>query len=485
VLRTAARPQGSLVFGHPLLQGLSNASWWTESAALMGIPAGAAARGERTGWTGDAAAGSESELFDFDSAAFFTQFLAQAQQLQCTDGTIPSCLPNTDPNRDGFPAFPCVAAEGDPSWGTVYPTITWGVWKYYNAVGVAAQHYEPLLRYMRMLESAVNATGLGRIFCEWGDWNPSVVRTDCHITAAASYLHDLEHLAEIANALGKAADAAAFSSTLAARRAEYHAAFFNASLGLYGAGTQAAQAVALWTGVAASAGVAGSVSAWLGQSMATGGLTFGFIGVKYAFEALALNGQIEAALRTLLQTNFPSFGYELFNEYEPTSSLWESFDAPTHRQWLDESSRNHHYEASINSFLRKHVAGLDMPVGAAAWSAVAVRPYAALPLAADIAAAVPFARATLQAHRGLVEVSWARSPAGGLQLNATLPSGSEGTVSVPKSFGAATAVSEGGAPVWASGTFVPGVAGVLAGADDGEFVTFSVTSGAFVFVAHQ
>ena len=46
-------------------------SWWTEAAALMGIPAGTAARGERTGWTGDAAFASESELFDFDTAAFF------------------------------------------------------------------------------------------------------------------------------------------------------------------------------------------------------------------------------------------------------------------------------------------------------------------------------------------------------------------------------------------------------------------------------
>jgi hypothetical protein len=78
--------------------------------------------------------------------------------------------------------------------------------------------------------------------------------------------------------------------------------------------------------------------------MSVGGLTFGFIGVRYAFEALALNGQVEAALRTLLQTTYPSYGYELYNEYEPSSSLWESWDAPTHRQWLDESSRNHHYQ---------------------------------------------------------------------------------------------------------------------------------------------
>ena len=169
-----------------------------------------------------------------------------------------------------------------------------------------------------------------------------------------------------------------------------------------------------------------------------------------------------------------------YNLYEPSSSLWESWDAPTHRQWLDESSRNHHYQASIHTFLRKHVVGLDMPSGAAAWSAVAVRPYAALPLASDLAAAVPYARATVEAHRGLLEVSWARM-ATGLQLNVTLPSGSGGTVSVPKTFGLTTTCLESGVTVWSGEAFVPGVPGVLAGVDDGDFITFTVTSGAFLF----
>ena len=84
---------------------------------------------------------------------------------------------NTDPNRDGQPApLPCSGAEGDPSWGTVYPTITWGVWKQYGATGVAARHYPSLLRYMAMLEAAVNSTGLHAIFCQWGAWRTARMR---------------------------------------------------------------------------------------------------------------------------------------------------------------------------------------------------------------------------------------------------------------------------------------------------------------------
>lgn len=75
---------------------------------------------------------------------------------------------------------------------------------------------------------------------------------------------------------------------------------------------------------------------------------------------------------------------------------------------------------------------------------------------------------------------WARI-ASGLELNVTLPSGSGGSVAVPKTFGASSAISETGLPVWAAGAFVPGVAGVLAATEEADFIVFSITSGAFLF----
>jgi alpha-L-rhamnosidase len=485
VLRTAARKQSELLLGNSILQGISNASVGTEAAALMSIPAGAAARGERTAWTGDAAFASESELFDFDTGAFFTQFLTQIQELQCTDGSIGSCIPNTDPERDGPPKpLPCVGESSDPSWSTVYPTILFNVWKYYGALGVVAKHYLTVQLYMNMLEQDINTTGLGKIFCEWGDWN-AVIKNDCHITAAASYLHDLEHMQELAVALGKTDDATMYSNLLISRRSEFHLAFFNSTIGLYGSGSQVSQAVALWTRVAENVNMNLNISAFLGNAMVTSGLTFGFIGVRYAYEALARNNQIESALRSLLQTTYPSYGYELFNLYEPSTSLWESWDAPTHRQWLDESSRNHHYQASIHTFLRKYVVGLDMPSGASAWSTVIVRPYAALSLPSDLAAAIPYARISTESYRGTITVLWCRDPQLNgnhqLQLNVTLPSGTNGVISFPK-LSNVTAIYEGSYIVYDYNSgFKSGDTGVLSGTNDGDFVTFSVTSGFFSF----
>lgn len=85
-----------------LIQGLSNNSWWTEAAALMSIPAGAAGRGERNGWTGDAAFASESESFDFGTGAFFTKYLEQVVDQQGPNGEVGGGVRDID---DSFTSF--------------------------------------------------------------------------------------------------------------------------------------------------------------------------------------------------------------------------------------------------------------------------------------------------------------------------------------------------------------------------------------------
>lgn len=52
------------------------------------------------------------------------------------------------------------------------------------------------------------------------------------------------------------------------------------------------------------------------------GVTIGFVGVRYLFEALAKQNETAAALRCLGRPGYPGFHHEIYNEYEPSSSLW-------------------------------------------------------------------------------------------------------------------------------------------------------------------
>ena len=80
----------------------------------------------------------------------------------------------------------------------------------------------------------------------------------------------------------------------------------------------------------------------------------------------------------------------------------------------------------------------------------------------------------------------ASPPAPVYSLNVELPPNAAGTAAVPTPgdpAAAAVVITEGGAPVWRSGSFVPGVPGVLGATGDSasSVVIFSLGSGAFSF----
>ena len=83
-----------------------------------------------------------------------------------------------------------------------------------------------------MLDRQHNKTGLANYFCTFGDWNP-VIKTPCHVTAAAAYIHDVMRMAEMADAIGESAQADSYRAQLNTLKAEYHTAFWNDKAGTY------------------------------------------------------------------------------------------------------------------------------------------------------------------------------------------------------------------------------------------------------------
>ena len=426
-LRSSVDEAGALTLGGDrhaagnLLQRLSNNSWWTESAALMSIPAGAAARGERNGWTGDAAFASESECFDFDTGAFFKHYLAMVVDAQAPNGEIGGGVP--DQGTAPTTTHHYQETPMDPSWSAVFPVVAYNTWKYYNCSVCIDRAWQGLALYFDMLYK--NYSVSPTTYARWGDWNPAsptprapdgsgppFVRTVSAITAAAMVVQNFDEAAELALATGRAAEAAQYAAWLSTSRVAYHASFFDPAGGVYGDATPTAFAAALWVGAVPSDLLPAVVERFVWQLSSTGYSlsTMGFIGVRYVFEALARANRTDVALRMLNRTAYPSFGYQITNDLEPATSLWECQDAPTMHQWVDESSRSHHYSASINTFLRKFLAGLDQVRGGAAWAVVKCRPEAAL-----LPTLLPAASATVRSARGLVGCSWSATPlAGGL-----------------------------------------------------------------------
>ena len=417
-LRTAAAESATMRFGASpndptnLVQKLSNNSWWTEAAALMSIPAGAAGRGERNGWTGDAAFAAESESFDFDTGAFFARYVAQVADYQGANGEIGGGVPNAGTAPSVL--HMSTAMPFDPSWSAVFPNVAYALWKNHGAEGALEYAWPGLTKYMQMLDT--NYTVGAGTYGMWGDWNPAYpqprnpqgqgppfIRTVSHITAAAMVLQNHIQIGEMARALGKLAEANMYESMVPALKQAYHEAFFDPAGHVYGDGTATAFGAALWLEVTPPEMLPTVVENFvkLLHSYDYRMVGVGFIGVRYIFEALAKVNRTDVALKMLQTKAYPSFGYCITNEMEPATSLWESYDVPTMHQWLDESSRDHHYSASINTFLRKKLAGLDQPAGSYNWATVKCRPEAAF-----WPELLPSASAELQSRRGKLGCAW-------------------------------------------------------------------------------
>lgn len=93
------------------------------------------------------------------------------------------------------------------------------------------------------------------------------------------------------------------------------------------------------------------------------------------------------------------------------------------------------------------------------------------------------ASATLSTVRGPATVSWDATASKSISIDATIPAGATGTVSVPTlgTTAASVVITEGGHSVWEHGAFVPGTAGVLSGKLVGGSIEFNVSSGHYSF----
>ena len=476
-VRTDAREQARVWIANPLLHRLYNNSWWTEASGLMGIPSGAAGRGERNGWTGDAAIAAESECFDFDTGAFFVQYMGQIEAQQCQlDGSLPQSVPGPGPD-----VTTCKDVGSDPSWSTVLPQVAWNAWRYYNATGAVRKRWQAILKYMTYLEGKINATGIAETYCKWGD-HQQLAHTPCHLTAATTYVRDLGRVADMAAAIGDEAVQTEFSAKAKVALEQYRSAFWNESTKKSSVGSQAAQAMALVIGAVPEEDRAG-VAEQLGQDLIKNGVTVGFLGASFLFQALSLANRTDLAVQGLLREAYPGYGHAIYNTFEPSTSLWESWNVDTMPQWVAESSRSHHFQSHIATYLRRFVAGLDMPSGrAAAWDTVRVRPEAAA-LPESISSLVPAAEVRIETHRGTVAVRWQRGDGPSVWVNATVPSSSAGEIHIPLIAGDSTIVRESGNDVWRAGKFMFGDEGVLSAQTDGRFVVFYTRGGEYTFHA--
>lgn len=421
-------------------------------------------------------------MYNFDMTAVYRRFLKTMQDTQRDDGDLPGVVPNTKfmPAEGEEVARPRTT---DISWTGAFPQIARWLMLYAGDTRSAEEAWPALSRYMAMLASTASNTSVPDAFI-WGDWCAAESRAVATPNtgpqlAAFNYVMNLDAMAQMAGALGKAADEARFAALAAEARPRLYSSYFNRSTGLFGLTPLEAQsctaAPLVLGGVMPDGGdeaLAARLAAHI-RSADDSHLTYGSVGAKHVLPVLTATGHHDLAMEIATQTTFPSFGHWLAQGATTPWEDWSGFADPSHPP---PPTHDHIFLAGgLGEWMYRSVAGIAP--AADAFNAVRCAPAVAPGAGPD------GAQAGLNTVRGYTGVSWKRETGGGFALSCTVPPGATGEVVFPAKDPASVVIVEGDQTVWKGGAFVPGTDGVSGATATKTGVAFATTSGLFAFKA--
>lgn len=363
---------GSFACSHEMLNRLQQNIVWSAKSNLMDIPTDCPQRDERMGWTGDIAVFAPTACYNFDMSRFLDKWLRDVKAEQLPTGGIPNTVPV---QGYGFPAtMPTMAID---FWGDACVLVPWAEYQARGDVEILRRMYPTMKKYVNACRFWAGF-GFGKKRYIWhtpaalhfGDWvAPDVPKMQqwqarSRWTATASLQNTSGLLARIAGILGEEADARRYQ-TLSNKVADAYISVFTDGNGKLKEEFQTAYVLPLYLGMFPEA-VRAKAADNLVRLVEKGNwcIGTGFPGTPYILFALADNGHLEEAYKMLLNTNCPSWLYEV---RMGATTIWERWDGldekgvcPIGDDGTDQMiSYNHYASGAVGAFFYQRILGLE------------------------------------------------------------------------------------------------------------------------------
>jgi alpha-L-rhamnosidase len=448
---------GTFECSQPWLDRLFRNIDWGQRGNFISVPTDCPQRDERLGWLGDAQVFARTACYNRDVAAFFAKWLDDVADAQLPSGAFADLAPRLDLRN--------VRGTGAPGWGDGGVIVPWTVWKMYGDTGILHRHFGAMTAWMDFLERTnpdyLRARELGNSYNDW--LAPGDDGTPAELLATAYWAHDAALMADIADATGRADDAAGYRALWSKVRSAFADAFVAAD-GEVASGTQTAYVLALHMNLvpedlrtAATDRLVAVIRA------ADWHLATGYAGVGHLLPVLSSTGRTAAAYRLLEQESVPSWRYMV---QAGATTLWERWDGWTAERgfqspWMN--SFNHYAFGAVGEWLYRFLLGIDQEPGTAGFGQLLIRPHPG--------GSLTWARGSYRSVRGPVATSWERS-GDRFDFRVELPPNVSASVRIP-SGQAAQVRDDAGRP--------PASLGRFPGGRDAQEAVFHVGSGVHEF----
>jgi alpha-L-rhamnosidase len=429
---------------------------------------------EKTGYTGDGQLMTGANSYLFDMRRFYTKWaedIAGAQDP--ADGELLGIVAPS-PRAEDFqdPEWP----GPSPGWDVALFNVPDAVYRFGGDERPSVRHVDEMKRYRTWIERHLDPDGVLRGHCQTpsgpnpctnglGDWsNLPDMPVGVSLDSTAWYHEMLRLLAQAATLAGDGATADSARAQMPKTTAAFNKAFWTPEINGYRNDpaepfSQHQQALALGLGLVPAERL-GTVGGSLAADVRArdNHLSTGIMGTRFLWDSLTATGHVDEAFAAATQTTYPSYGYWI--DVLGWHALGENWPADTR-------SRSHMMFGTIVQWFFEDLAGYRPT--AAGFSEIEFRPE--IPTIG-----LDWVKASTDTVRGKVATSWRKTDNGLLELEVTVPAGSDGVVHVPAD--SAALVRETG-----TGTSLPADTspGVHLIGQQGDRVVYRVGSGIYKF----
>lgn len=416
-----------------MLNKLQSNITWSAKSNFVDIPTDCPQRDERMGWTGDINVFAPTALYNFELSRFLEKWLRDVKAEQLPTGG----LPNTVPVQGyGFPAtMPEMAVDW---WGDACVNVPWALYEATGNVDILRAMYPTMQKYVKACRFWA-WFGIGKHRYIWhtpavlhfGDWvAPDVPKMSqwqgrSKYTATASLCNTSGRLAKIARLLGKDEDAAQYE-TLSAKVADAYCSILTDGSGKAKDEFQTAYVLPLYLNMFPE-----NVKAKAAENLVKlvekndYKIGTGFPGTPYILFALADSGHADTAFKMLLNTQCPSWLYEVrvgaTTVWERWDGLDENGECPIGDDGTDQMiSYNHYASGAVGAFLYRRVLGVE-PV---------LPGYKLFKFAPLVGGGLTEADGTVGTPYGEIKAAW-HIENGEMTAEITVPMGTACTVTLP------------------------------------------------------
>jgi len=339
---------GTFVCSDAMVNRLYSNIVWTQRMNFMDIPTDCPQRDERYGWTGDAQVYVNTACYNNDVQSFFTKWMIDLTDAQRDDGQFPRYAPlKVNPT------------DGGPGWADAGVICPWTIYKMYGDKRILETHYDAMKKFIAFCKNRCTEDLLppARFHC-FGDWLNINDETPHDVIYTAYFGHSTHLMAQIAEALGRIEDAAAYCDLFARIRRAFQTAYVQPD-GTIKGDSQAAYALAIVYDLLEPDQQTRAAAHLIRRiEECSGHLSTGFLGTKDLMLALAKINRNDVAYQLLHNDTFPSWGFTIKNG---ATSIWERWNGWTPEAGFADPGMNsfaHYSFGAVGQWMFENIGGI-------------------------------------------------------------------------------------------------------------------------------